>query len=341
MPFLDNAGIRRATLRSFPRAKAFGWLVNLFFQNSRNLSYTAPNPNELQTRRTNHERTLPEMCAEYDKGGGVRFKENFVIYTTAPLSPSLRSTITGRSSCPRLTAAAARILNTIPIYYNRHEVLEADLVSLLRPTNDQKPWWIMHAAMNKSHCIVGTNNVVETLLLVLRRPWCVLELCGTSLATLESLYAFATLASDINPKEYAAAIALLSHELSKKSGMESREKHGQKVSMQAIQSFCADIFTASENSYNGFWMRALCVCALWLDVSFSEMALRLLDQEKSSGALQPRISRPLHTLSTCSYPTGSDRRDPPLSWPNKGTAGDNFILCTYARVLCKLMCWEA
>ena len=113
-------------------------------------------------------------------------------------------------------------------------------------------------AMSDSHCIVGFDNVIETLLVVLRRPWYILELSYTKLESIEALYHFAILAYGTDWRDYATVVALLSHELSKKRGIGYSDRAGYGATMQEIQDCCTVIFPASEIS-NSIWLRTLCV----------------------------------------------------------------------------------
>ena len=151
--------------------------------------------------------------------------------------------------------------------------------------------------MSDSHCIVGFNNVVETLLVVLRRPWCILELWCTKLETVEALYHFAMLAYGIDWRGYAAAVALLSHELSKKREISrSNSTSTGNPTLQEMQDFCTAIFSTSESSFNSFWLRAFCVSSLRFDIAFSEIARCLIRYDKwlapSSPLLLPGQSDP-------------------------------------------------
>ena len=63
---------------------------------------------------------------------------------------------------------------------------------------DQKPWFFLNAAKTEPRRIgiAGRGNViggtlVETLLAVLSRPWCVLELCYSTTRAIDALLNFA------------------------------------------------------------------------------------------------------------------------------------------------------
>lgn len=310
----------------------------------------------------NYEGTLPDLVERYDKGGGVCLGNTFVVHTTTRSLRSFQNVIVadhlrGVNPFPQLAEAAVTVLKTIQVYCHADDLPEGQFISLPRLSADWKPWYLTNAAMSDNHCIVGFNNVIETLLVVLRRPWCILELCCTKLESIEALYHFATLAYGIDCRGYAAAVALFSHELSKKRGIDRCDRAGNGATMQEMQDFCTAIFFASEISFNSFWLRALCVSALKLDVAFSEIACCLIQCDKQLAVpfLQshPSTSRCRNTTARINakytgpmheFPVISRKSTPlPLQIPTPrgiSVEFDCFILHTYAEVLFELMYWK-
>lgn len=60
-----------------------------------------------------------------------------------------------------------------------------------------------------------------------------------------------------------------------------RNGQRRRANIKEIRSLCTTLFIRSEGSYNGFWMRAICVCALRLGLSISVIGSSLSD---STGA---------------------------------------------------------
>ena len=73
--------------------------------------------------------------------------------------------------------------------------------------------------------------------------------------------------------------------------------------MDGIRALCTTLFIASENSYSGFWMRGICVCALKLDLSISILGSLLSDStetyseaRKPENRLQLAVDGPIEAL---------------------------------------------
>lgn len=110
---------------------------------------------------------------------------------------------------------------------------------------------------------------------------CVLELCYSRTSAIDSLLAFVTLACQLDGAAYAPAKILLSHERSHRvcSGRIlsrtaatmpfTKPSERRKVNVHQVRELYAALFIISEDSYSGFWMRTICVCALTMDLSFS------------------------------------------------------------------------
>ena len=60
-----------------------------------------------------------------------------------------------------------------------------------------------------------------------------------------------------------------------------KPKQRRKANIEEIRRLCAALFIRAEDSYSGFWMRAICLCALRLGLSISVFGSSLSD---STGA---------------------------------------------------------
>ncbi|KAL2863345.1 uncharacterized protein BJX67DRAFT_263650 [Aspergillus lucknowensis] len=221
------------------------------------------------------------LCAALDKGGGVRFgPDTFAIYSCAPLPPTFRHLEHNGALYARLTASASLICGTLPVYVNLEAPAVAQLASLpvpapipTPPARSAKaarhlPWFLINAATIEKHCVIGNGSVVEALLVILQRPWCVLEICCTDTETVVAVRKFAQLAAQEDPDSYDAAVRLLAHEQRMRS-LSSKKPSSSHCSVKALR----DIYAATTltYSYNRFWLPLICTCGVYLDVSFSEV----------------------------------------------------------------------
>ena len=253
--------------------------------------------------------TIPELCAEHDQGGGVACGDDFIVFTRAQLPDSYLTYLGEDQDLEvELTEAALAVELLVNFYMSREDLGGQGLRSLPHVENkthhqlDQNPWFFLNAAKvdprgigiaGRGDTIGGT--LVETLLAVLSRPWCVLELCFSTTKAIDALLDFAYLACQLDAGAYTAARILLSHERAHRlfSGLDvrgsglvesmmlSKPVRRHKANMREIRELCAALFIVSESSYSGFWMRAICVCALRLDLSVSVFGSSLSD---STGA---------------------------------------------------------
>lgn len=170
---------------------------------------------------------LPAECAAYDHGGGVRLGNAFVVYTTNPqhapahaIAPQLLNTLaTLASTVSRLIKIhyilppdpPGPLLHSLPHHpaIQPSRLAKAFLKTWDRP---QAPSFFVNASSSREVCIADTQDAVTTLLSVLRRPWCVLELGGAGNEAVEALLAFAEAAKKCNGKGYNGAVALLRHQ---------------------------------------------------------------------------------------------------------------------------------
>ncbi len=167
---------------------------------------------------------LPADCATYDNGGGVRLRKAFVVYTTNPYHAHLQAI------APQLRSTLAILASTVSRHIDIHYTLPpgnllcslphgpptqpSRLAQAYLETRDrpQIPSFFVNTSSSRELCIAGIQDAVTTLLSVLRRPWCVLELCGSGLEAVEALLAFAEAAEGFSEKEYGGAVALLRHQ---------------------------------------------------------------------------------------------------------------------------------
>lgn len=242
---------------------------------------------------------LPIECATYDHGGGVRLGNAFVVYTTNSQHahpPAI---------APRLLNMLATLASTVSRLIKIHYVLPLEppgilhhslphyppiqpsrLANAFLETGDrpQAPCFFVNASSSREICIAGIEDAVTTLLSVLKRPWCVLELCGAGIEAVEALLAFAEAAKKGSGKDYDGAIALLRHQrwcmdveeqrravldgfcgFQRLRGRRGRDKKTE------IRDIYATLFKSSLESFNNFYMRAIVTCAVVMDVECEAM----------------------------------------------------------------------
>ncbi|KAF8076995.1 hypothetical protein FPV67DRAFT_1649674 [Lyophyllum atratum] len=252
---------------------------------------------------------LPALFSTYDHGGGVlsQSTSTFIIYTTTTLPPSLHPLLT--SPPPALSELATTVANHIPIHLAPSTSdLTRDLKALPAPIGsasreiDRLPWFFLNAATSSQHAIAGRGSPLETLLAVLLRPWCALELCCVaSGGALRALLGFVRCVAELRLEGYGAAEMLLTHELEWRDREEEREQghvrrgreggewfrstpttlrmgqrmRGTRRPLYDVRDMYAALFSGSMRSYNGFWLRLICVAGLELGVGYSRLGLLL------------------------------------------------------------------
>lgn len=150
----------------------------------------------------------------------------------------------------------------------------------------------MNASSSREICIAGTQDAVTTLLSVLRRPWCVLELGGAGIEAVEALLAFTEAATLFDEKGYAGVVALLRHqrwchvaEEQRRAALDGfcvpRRVRGLmgKEKRTELRDICAALLKSSLESFNGFYMRALVACAVFMGVFMGSNA-KLVDWKR-------------------------------------------------------------
>ena len=224
----------------------------------------------------------------------------FLIYSvaTVPIIPDVAAVLR-----LRLESLVDRITGLLPIYLDRSSFDVENMISLPAPAIspntqmiDQLPWFYIHAATIDKHAIVGDARAVDTLLRVLSRPWCVLELCYSSKEILSAVLDFAHVASELDPKIYAPTIQLIEHELNARDAP-AEARYLADPPLSIMEDLRSKLFLPSENSYNSVWLRIIFTCALQLNIPLSELG-RLLDNDlTTSGDSIEDVAHRLRQLS--------------------------------------------
>ncbi|KAL4788467.1 hypothetical protein BJX76DRAFT_315781 [Aspergillus varians] len=240
------------------------------------------------------------LCAALDHGGGVRFgPQTFAIYSCAPLPPSFEPLRQDVAFYAQLKTSALRVCKSLPVYLESKSQAAAQLVSLPVPvpraqppanTIHHLPWFLINAATFDQHCVIGRGSAVESLLVILQRPWCVLEVCCTDIETVAAVREFALLAAQRVPDRYDAAVQLLFHEYTARIAPLATDVvcHSERLAPRCSEKALRDIYAATTlvRSYNRFWLPLICSCAVYLGVPFSEAVRRIRDDScDESGSL--------------------------------------------------------
>lgn len=241
------------------------------------------------------------LCARHDRGGGVCLGDKFAIYSTVELADFWTRQLHSNSGpFSRLLDLGTRVAATIPIITSLNDDRENAIVSLpYCPTRcspaERKPWFLLNAKRAAYHCIIGGNSDVEALLIVLRRPWCVLELCCCAFKTVDALLDFAKAAQEIDSRGYTAAVLLLTHEKEKRNAPWHTLPYPRPIwglregssSLNRIRDVCSAVFAASMHSYNSFWLGLICSCAIEMDIGFSTLVEKLACGSHSTHIIAP------------------------------------------------------
>lgn len=254
----------------------------------------------------NHDpKGLSQLCASFDQGGGVALGDAFAIYSIVASSPDW-STTSFKSELQELILAASAVGTVIPVLVATESVFTVDIVSLPfskhPPFNssrdisprDSLPWFLVNASKFSKHQIVGRGDIVESLLVILQRPWCVLELCCCDSPAISALHQFAVIATKLNPELYNHALVLLHHELRRRAVLSLSDiKHSGLPFTKPWISFAeldttrftvkgvyTDLSFNRLRSHNSFWLRLISTCALYLDISCSNLVLILSDTSR-------------------------------------------------------------
>lgn len=108
--------------------------------------------------------------------------------------------------------------------------------------------------------------------------------------TLEAIRGFARVAQDVDDAGYGTAVFLLGVEIdARKRRRQHQHQHQHRhmlggdlrVSCGKVYELCnATVFMPSLRSFNSFWIRLICVCAIELGVSFSWLIRMLCGQRQ-------------------------------------------------------------
>ena len=261
----------------------------------------------------NYQFDFPSICASYDRGGGVGLHDAFVVYTTNQSRPHPESL--DPRTLETLTNLAAKVASDVKIYYklppNAHlrtlphtpTVHHSQLAKRILDSRDRPhtPSFFVNVSSSEKVCIAGIRDAVTTLLAVLGRAWCVLELCGAGAKAVTALLTFVAVAESVDRQAYTGAVASLRYQRDchiakeRESGIidglnwskkvEGFDKRGKDDRLREI---CAALFKSSLDSFNGFYMRAIAACAVELRVQWGDMGRVLAAKEDALKNLTSR-----------------------------------------------------
>ena len=225
----------------------------------------------------------------------MKLGDTFAIYSIVASPLDLSQLEIGSNTRMELDHAASTVKSILPILFSLSDIDASDLVSLTCPPrrNTQSntplnpgqdlPWFLVHAARYSKHCVLGQNSVLESLLMILQRPWCVLEICCCDTSIVSAVHDFVGVALKLDYVNYTPAIELLSHELYRRGRRShdmqlNRSSLGHHIS-NAIHKECVAMYAklsrSSLRSHNPFWIGLLSTCAVHLDVPFLELVMGL------------------------------------------------------------------
>lgn len=208
--------------------------------------------------------------AAIDRGAGVVLVNTFLIHTRAAelRSATVIHAATLADQLALLRVLAANIGEAIPFYQEEQAIQLGAQGAACPASPTDVPWFFLNAAICESHGIAGQGDALRTLILILQRPWCVLELaCVRKAAVLLSLLQFAQTCAALPgmSKQYRAAVELLSSEIRVRAATSPtarsegcRGSNGIRDTRRQLEGLSAATFTASLASWNGIWLRAVC-----------------------------------------------------------------------------------
>ncbi|KAJ5620034.1 hypothetical protein N7510_004018 [Penicillium lagena] len=256
-----------------------------------------------------------QICASYDVGGGVALGDSFAIYSVVAWPPDWSSIEEDAKLYADLKASALAVSNVLPVWITLDQNSPVGLKSLPcshrqgRPhPRDTLPWFLINATRSTKHCVIGHGTAMQSLLMILQRPWCVLELCCCDTATVAAIHEFTSTASKINSTTYSPALRLLSHEMDNRFKDQPQTSERWKSLSSAPMHRWARIdstwFGASAmyvelsrhilRSHNAFWLGLVVACSVYLGIAFSELVRTLCDT--TSNPLVVMHLRPISTL---------------------------------------------
>lgn len=237
--------------------------------------------------------TPAQRCSQYDVGGGVSLGDSFAIYSVVASPPNWSSTSFDPETWDDLEHALLTVTKFLPIHTVMPDNLLHELGSLpgspppppgINP-HHHPPWFLMNAARYQKHCVLGHNTALDSLLMVLQRPWCVLELCCCDASIVAAVHGFVGAAAKIDGLTYGPASRLLAHELDTRhrDGPGYRELAGSSGTSQMpanarwpkVWAVYAALAGSRLRSQNSLWVGLLCACAIYLAVPFSDLTRML------------------------------------------------------------------
>lgn len=251
---------------------------------------------------------LSQLCASFDEGGGVALGDTFAIYSIVASSPDWSTTISNSRFQAELISAASAVGNVIPVLVTTENVFTVNIVSLpclkhppFNPAreispHDNLPWFLINASKFSKHQIVGRKDIVESLLVILQRPWCVLELCCCNSLAISAIHRFAVIATKLNPELYNHALVLLHQELRRRTIPSLGDVNASEISLITpwisfaehdtiwfpIKEVYKELSSSRLRSHNSFWLRLISTCAPYLGISCSHL-VRILSNMTSTG----------------------------------------------------------
>lgn len=253
----------------------------------------------------NHDpKGLSQLCASSDEGGGVALGDSFAIYSIVATSLDWSTTSSKYEFQGELISAASAVENVIPVLVTTENVFTVNIVSLpclkhppFNPAreispHDSLPWFLINASKFSKHQIVGHKDIVESLLIILQRPWCVLELCCCDSLAISAIHRFAVIATKLNPRLYKHALLLLHQELRRRTIPSIGDIKPFIIPRISFADFDNIFFPIKEvykelsskrlPSHNSFWLRLISTCALYLGISCSNL-VRILSNMTPTG----------------------------------------------------------
>jgi hypothetical protein len=242
---------------------------------------------------------LPEWCYKLDQGGGISIKDAFVIHSVAKLPQDWDILLHKPFVKQILNNKALAVAAAIPFYSeesNNQNELRSSVKQLRCIWEDDKksvlmnarPQFLFNCVMIEQRCLVGEEaDLVRTLLVVLQRPWCVLEICCCDTVTLHAMLDFAQVAAIFDNKNYALSVILLQHEKRARDWSSHRSYHrsghrGWRSEKETLQQYAIIIESSTKTvSLNLLWLRILSICGLELNWSYSELLRCLHDRAEA------------------------------------------------------------
>lgn len=238
--------------------------------------------------------------AGQDTGGGLENDGRFLILTHTrgvTLGEVVQDDRLWLEKLRRLTDDICKRLEILTSSQQLHD----HPIKALKYTSDAPgiPWFFVNAARSSRHCIVGTGTASDTLISVLQRPWCALEICCIrDVWVVEKLLAFAKLLSEVNPfhNVIRPALSMLEAELRHRTLSNAITVENTWLSYRApmsrldtrIRDTSSIIFAISLSSRKGTWLCAIFTMLVALDTSIGTIAASLASPQVS--VLEARVT---------------------------------------------------